>query len=120
LGAVWVITAVLSFGIFPREESLDLLARTGIPPSWRPWMLHGAALFDLALGILTLWPPSQPRQRVWLWAVQAGLIVAYTLIIAFRLPEFALHPFGPLLKNLPILAILLLLLILDRDARPPR
>jgi hypothetical protein len=32
-----------------------------------------------------------------------------------RLPEFWLHPYGPVLKNLPMLAALWLLLELERD-----
>jgi hypothetical protein len=37
------------------------------------------------------------------------LIVLYTLIITLRMPEFWLHPYGPLLKNLPMLATIYLL-----------
>ena len=37
------------------------------------------------------------------------LILGYSVIIAIYLPEFWLHPFGPLLKNLPILAAILVL-----------
>jgi hypothetical protein len=29
--------------------------------------------------------------------------VIYSLMIAVKLPEFWLHPFGPLLKNIPFL-----------------
>jgi hypothetical protein len=32
------------------------------------------------------------------------LIVVYTVIITIYLPEFWLHPYGPVLKNLPLLA----------------
>jgi hypothetical protein len=38
-----------------------------------------------------------------------ALIVGYSLIITIRLPEYWLHPFGPLLKNLPMLAAIFLL-----------
>ena len=44
---------------------------------------------------------------------QIAIIVAYTAIISVGLPEFCAHPFGPVLKNLPILAALLLLLQLE-------
>jgi hypothetical protein len=33
----------------------------------------------------------------------------YTLIITFTLPQLWLEPFGPVVKNLPILALLILL-----------
>ena len=71
-------------------------------------MLAGAAAIDIALGIATLVARSR-----WLWRFQIAIIVAYTAIISVGLPEFWAHPFGPVLKNLPILAALLLLLQLE-------
>jgi hypothetical protein len=38
-----------------------------------------------------------------------ALIGSYTVIITIYLPEYWLHPFGPVLKNIPILALLLVL-----------
>ena len=120
LGLVWIVTGLLSLGIFPREASYELLGRAGIAPSFQPLMLDGAAMLDLLLGVLTLWPPLRARWRCRLWAAQAGLMLVYMGIIAAQLPEFWLHPFGPLLKNLPMLAVLLLLYVQDRDlASPP-
>jgi hypothetical protein len=96
------------------QESYTLLARAGVPVALQPLMLYGAAAFDLVLGVLTLWPLR--RRRV-LWLVQAGLILLYTAIITVRLPEYWLHPYGPVLKNLPILAALLLLAMLEPPKR---
>jgi hypothetical protein len=72
-------------------------------------MLYGAATFDLALGlgILLL------ARRRWLWLAQLGLIGFYTVVIAVKLPEFLLHPYGPLTKNLPMLAAIWLLYELE-------
>jgi len=49
---------------------------------------------------------------------QIALIVGYTAIITARLPEFWLHPYGPVLKNLPMLAALWLLLEFERPEEP--
>ena len=103
--AVWIITAVVSFGLYPVEASYELLARSGIPPALQPLMLYGAAGFDLLLGLGIVFL----RRRRWLWLAQLGLIGFYTLVIAFKLPEFLLHPYGPLTKNLPMLAAIWLL-----------
>jgi hypothetical protein len=120
LGLVWIVTGLLSLGLFPREASYELLGRAGIAPSFQPLMLDGAAMLDLLLGVFTLWPPLRARWRCRLWAAQAALMLVYMAIIAAQLPEFWLHPFGPLLKNLPMLAVLLLLYLQDRDlASPP-
>jgi hypothetical protein len=75
-------------------------------------MLYGAALADLALGVATLWP-RRPRA---LWWLQIALVLGYTLIISLRLPEFWLHPYGPVVKNLPFLVALWMLALLDRPA----
>ena len=47
---------------------------------------------------------------------QMLLIVFYTGVITICLPEFWAHPYGPLLKNLPLLAAIAVLHELD-DAR---
>jgi hypothetical protein len=109
IAAVWIITAIVSFGLYPVEQSYDLLARTGIPPQLQPLMLYGAAVFDLALGfgILLL------KRRRWLWLAQLGLIGFYSVVIAWKLPEFLLHPYGPLTKNLPMLAAIWVLYELE-------
>lgn len=107
--AVWIITAIVSFGLYPVEASYDLLARTGIPPVLQPLMLYGAASFDLLLGLGIAFL----SRRRWLWLAQLALISFYTVVIAWKLPEFLLHPYGPLTKNLPMLAAIWLLYELE-------
>jgi hypothetical protein len=68
-------------------------------------LLVGAIGTDLAFGAMTLLP-WRPR---WLWPAQIAVVLTYTLIITWRLPLLWLEPFGPVAKNLPILALLLLL-----------
>jgi uncharacterized protein YbjT (DUF2867 family) len=109
IAAVWIATAIVSFGLYPVQASYDLLARTGIPPFLQPLMLYGAAAFDFLLGLGTAFLP----RRRWLWRAQLALIGFYTVVIAFKLPEFLLHPYGPLTKNLPMLAAIWLLYELE-------
>lgn len=99
LAFVWIWTGIVSFGLYPTESSYDLLARVGIPMSLAPLMLYGAATLDVLFGIATL---AFPRRRL-LYLLQIALIAGYTLIITIKLPEFWLHPYGPLSKNLPML-----------------
>ncbi|MEC4721895.1 NAD(P)H-binding protein [Noviherbaspirillum sp. CPCC 100848] len=115
IALVWIVTGIVSLGLYPVEDSYALLARTGITGAIAPLMLYGAALLDLAFGIGTL---MLKRGRRWLWLAQLGLIGFYTIIISFRLPEFWLHPYGPLLKNLPMLAAIWLLLELEEPDEP--
>lgn len=104
LAVVWIITGLLSLGIYPVEGSYALLAQVGLTGALASIALYGAAFLDIALGIATLvWPGR------WLWRMQLLLMGGYTVIISFFLPEFWLHPFGPILKNLPILVLLIAL-----------
>lgn len=104
LALVWLVTGVLSLGIYPVDQSLALLSEVGVLGAPAAVMLYAAALLDLGFGVATLLVPGR-----WLWRLQMLLIAAYTVIITIFLPEYWLHPFGPVLKNIPILAVLLLL-----------
>lgn len=105
LALVWLITGLLSLGIYPLDASLALLARTGLSGTPALIALYGAAGLDLAFGWATV---CRPGRRLWL--AQMALIAGYSLVIAVCLPEYLIHPFGPLSKNLPILALLFILL----------
>jgi uncharacterized protein YbjT (DUF2867 family) len=110
IAAVWIVTGIVSLGLFPIESSFALLERVGVPRSLAPLFLYSAAALDLALGAGTLFL----RNRRWLWLAQIALILSYTAIITLRMPEFWLHPYGPLLKNLPMLAAIYLLLRVEK------
>jgi hypothetical protein len=47
--------------------------------------------------------------------MQLALIGFYSIVIAIRLPEFLIHPYGPLTKNLPMLAAIWLLYELEKE-----
>ncbi|MGJ7915040.1 SDR family oxidoreductase [Massilia sp. LXY-6] len=111
IALVWIVTAIVSAFVYPVADSYALLARTGIPPALRPLMLYGAAAFDMLLGLGILFL----KRRRWLWLAQLGLIGFYTVVIAWKLPEFLVHPYGPLTKNLPMLAAIWLLYQLEDD-----
>ncbi|MFM0441142.1 SDR family oxidoreductase [Paraburkholderia strydomiana] len=113
IAAVWIWTGVVSAGLYPRASSLELLARVGAPGALAPLLLYGAAFLDLAFGVFSLAWPSNLGPRARLWTLQIVLIVLYTALISWRLPEFWLHPYGPLSKNLPMIALLMLLIQLD-------
>ncbi len=104
LAVIWLASGALSLGIYPQQESLAMLAQVGLSGKAAVAALYAGSLLDLALGILTLTRPVRG-----LWLVQAGVIIIYTAIISLWLPQYWLHPFGPVLKNLPILLLLWLL-----------
>lgn len=104
LATIWVMTGILSFGIFPQQESLQLLAKVGLHGEVALFALYGSASLDVLLGILTVTLP-----KIWLWRIQAALVIVYSILIAIFLPSYWLHPFAPILKNLPILLLLWIL-----------
>jgi len=107
---VWIFTGIVSLGLYSTQSSYSLLARVGVSDGLATILLYGAATIDLALGVATL---LVNRGRL-LWILQGTLIILYTVIISVRLPEFWLHPFGPLIKNLPMLAAIVALYYLER------
>ena len=115
LALMWTWTAVVSFGLYPVQDSYALLARVGLHGVLATLALYGAAVLDLVLGGLTLAAPA--RWRRWVWAAQLALIGGYTVLITFFLPEYWLHPYGPISKNLPILAAIGMLWALEPPAR---
>lgn len=104
IALVWIWTGIVSVGLYPRQQSYELLARVGITGTLAAPMLYGAAVLDLLVGIGTL----LLSRRRWLWLLQLVLIAGYTLLITLRLPEFWMHPYGPLSKNLVMLAAIYL------------
>ena len=105
---VWIASGLVSLGPYPVERSYELLAQAGVPSAMHPLALYGAAALDLVLGVATL----AFRHRA-VWLVQAAVIVGYTAILTLRMPEFWLHPFGPIAKNVPLVAAILAVIAVE-------
>jgi uncharacterized protein YbjT (DUF2867 family) len=109
IALVWLIAGVVSLGLYPVAESLALLARAGLSGTAAQVALYVAAALDIAMAVLTIFRPGRM-----LWLAQMVLILVYTAILTISMPELWLHPFGPLAKNLPLLAALGLLVALEK------
>ncbi len=109
LGLLWIMTALLSFGVYPIEKSYQMLSDIGLTGLAASIALYGGACVDLLLGALLLarWRPALVGLG------QLASMSAFTLL-AIRLPsEYWLHPFAPILKNLPIAAAILIMIALE-------
>jgi uncharacterized protein YbjT (DUF2867 family) len=108
---LWIATGLLSFGLYPVDKSHELLAAIGLRGPAASLALYGGAALDLALGLLLLW-----RWRPALvGALQLASVAAFTLL-ALGLPDdYWLHPFGPLLKNAPLAAALLVMIAMESE-----
>ena len=108
---VWLFTGYLSAFVFPHEASYAMLFAVGIEERFAPLFLYAAAMIDMALGMATA---VAYRIRVVGW-IQISLIALYTLIISIHLPDYWLHPFGPISKNLPMVVGILIMMVLERQ-----
>jgi uncharacterized protein YbjT (DUF2867 family) len=104
MAALWLWTAAVSWFGWPHAESRAWLGACGVPEAAQEALLLAASGTDAAIGLLLLLRP-----RRWLWAVQLVLAGGYTVVMSWCLPGFWLHPFGPLSKNLPLLALMFLM-----------
>lgn len=110
IALLWIFTGIVSAFFFPVEKSYALLAALGVQGVALPLLLYGAAALDLALGVATLF-----RWRiVQVGALQIAVMIFYTLLISVYLGEQWLEPFGPISKNLPIIAATLIMMVLER------
>ena len=107
IAIVWIVSGMVSLGLWPVGDSLAMLARVGLHGDTARVALYGAAGLDVGFGVGTIMLGPAWRHR--LYAAQIALILAYTVLISAFLPELLLHPFAPVVKNLPMLAALVLL-----------
>ena len=99
--AVWLGTAGISL-LELDGQSAQLLYAAGLSePLQVQALVLGGAGADLALS-LALW--LRPGRITYLAAL--ALMLLMTLAATLLLPALWLHPLGPLLKNLPIAALL--------------
>lgn len=105
---IWLWTAIASWFIFPQAESLEWLRRIGITHETQPWFT-AACLLDLAMGVA-----SAVFARRIIWQGQICIVGFYTFAISICLPEYLIHPFGPITKNIAVLGCLAYLSIMEK------
>lgn len=104
LAFMWICTALIS-ALWPRASGvMDLLARCGFEGEAGVAMWVASCTLNTALGIATLWRPGTT-----LYALQSAAVIGYTATAALNMPELTLDHCGPLVKNLPVLGLVLLL-----------
>jgi len=102
LVAVWLVTAVVSI-VELDGQSRRVLAEAGIasPPWLVQLLIVGGAAADLVVGLALWWRPGRAS-----YLAALGLLLLMTAVATGLQPALWLHPLGPLLKNLPIAALL--------------
>lgn len=110
LGVMWLVSGLLGL-LLPlshwsaafaasglSETSLMLLAKTG-----------GVLDLTLALALFRAWHPTLTG------VLQLSVVGIYTLALTFLAPVLRLDPFGGLLKNIPVLLLILVWMVLEEE-----
>lgn len=102
MGFLWLWSGIQP-ALTAADMSLDLLGRAGIAAEWQTVAFYASSALDVFFGILCF---TKFRNYRFIWLAQFAVVLGYSVIVACRLPEMWLHPFAPLVKNVPILAVL--------------
>jgi len=101
---MWLHTALFT-ALMPQASGvLKLLARCGFEGRAGVAVMIASCTLNGVLGALMLRRPAP-----WVWPLQIGAVLGYTLTAALNMPELTIDHCGPLVKNVPVLAMLLLL-----------
>ncbi len=101
---VWLTTALVSVLELHGQSAQLLAGISGLDPALGLFLVLGGAGVDAVLG-LALW--LKPSRGSCLAALITMLFM--TLLATVLTPWLWLHPLGPLTKNIPIAAVLLIL-----------
>lgn len=106
----WLGSGIVGL-IQPVTRLAPLLQRLGLAGPVGEAMALGFSAVDLAiaLALLLRWRPALATMA------QLSVVLGYTIWLGLLAPGLWLDPFGPLLKNLPILAAILALGALETD-----
>jgi len=107
---VWIWSGIVSAFLYPQALALGLLYEIGIPEDFALPILYFASFLDILIGVLTL----MAYRLQSLLKFQLLVIGVYTLLLTFLAGHHWLHPFGPVLKNLPLMVSIYILSRLEK------
>lgn len=101
LSFMWLFTAATSFW-WARDIGYEIFAQQHISGNIADLCINAGSLLDAGIGF---WLLSGYQLR-WCLRLQILLILGYSILLSIIAPSFWLHPFGPVTKNIPILALI--------------
>jgi len=108
---IWIFSGILCLIPGTLAINIDLMTRSHIPHSLQSLILYLLSGLDILLGLATLFN----FRLLVIGSLQCFCIFVYTLFISFFLPEYWLHPFAPIAKNIPILIGILIMMALESE-----
>lgn len=110
LAVLWLASAVLGLTL-PTDSFLPLVQSSAIPDFWLIALARLGGLLDLviALALFRGWKSDL------MWKIQFAAIAGYTLVFSALSPALWVLPLGGLLKNLPLLILVLIHGVLEDE-----
>lgn len=102
LALLWFASALVGF-LFGAEWTRRFGEAAGLPLHLAELARLATSAVDVGIGLLVL----LDRRGRWATIVQLAVVLGYTLTLGWVLPQLWADPLGALLKNLPILALIL-------------
>lgn len=107
VATVWIATGLLVLHPAYYAEGARWLARLGLPA----WVQVPACVAEVALGVRLL----RPGWGLGLAGLQGAAVATFTAILATLDPLLLVHPFGVLSKNLPFVALVAVVTLVERE-----
>jgi hypothetical protein len=108
VATVWITEGIFPKILFQQAVELNMVIRCGLVPMPAPTFLILMGVAEAASGVGVLLLHGQPLR--WLLGCQIVALVVLPLVAGGLEPSLWIHPFMPLVKNLPILAATISLL----------
>jgi uncharacterized protein YbjT (DUF2867 family) len=107
---VWAVSGFLGL-LLPVERFSEIFANHTPLHEHAEVLARATGLLDLliALGLITRFRPPV------MFGLQMAMVAGYTIAFTIVAPDLWLDPLGPLLKNLPILALIMCHFIVERQ-----
>jgi len=102
---LWLFTALTSL-LWGRDIGYAVLAKQNIQGSTADLFINAGGILDAIIGFWLL----TTCHLKWCYRFQILVIVVYSILLTIIDASYWLHPFGPITKNIPILALLFMLL----------
>lgn len=107
IASIWLLTGLLVAHPHYRAIGAQQLDRLGLPHG----LMFAACAFEVLLGLRVL----LGRATLATTALQVGLVLGFTTILAVSEPMLLVHPFGILSKNVPLLALVVAAYLVERE-----
>ena len=102
MALIWVTEGLFPKILFQTDWEIAIVAGSGLAPMDASSFLVVMGVLQIASGVAALLLRGRALQN--LLACQVAALVALPVLVGMQEPDLWVHPFGPLTKNVPIIA----------------